>query len=64
MRRRHLALGTAGLGQEDANMHLMNLVWPNCFEQSPHVIGATSESLIRVTPVIRMLTMLVRSGRH
>lgn len=25
---KHLALGTAGLGQEDANLHLMNLVWP------------------------------------
>lgn len=27
---KHLALGTAGLGQEDANLHLMNLVWPVC----------------------------------
>lgn len=39
---KHLALGTAGLGQEEANLHLMNLVWPNIFEQSPHVIGACS----------------------
>lgn len=29
---KHLALGTAGLGQEDANLHLMNLVWPVSFE--------------------------------
>jgi splicing factor 3B subunit 1 len=26
---KHLALGTAGLGNEDALMHLLNLVWPN-----------------------------------
>lgn len=31
---KHLALGTAGLGNEDALLHLMNLVWPNCFEVS------------------------------
>jgi splicing factor 3B subunit 1 len=29
---KHLALGTAGLGAEDANLHLMNLIWPNIFE--------------------------------
>lgn len=29
---KHLALGTAGLGNEDASLHLMNLVWPNVFE--------------------------------
>ncbi|KAH9445852.1 hypothetical protein KEM48_004319 [Puccinia striiformis f. sp. tritici PST-130] len=42
---KHLALGTAGLGQEDANLHLMNLVWPNCFETSPHVIGACMDAI-------------------
>jgi splicing factor 3B subunit 1 len=31
---KHLALGTAGLGNEDALLHLMNLVWPNIFEVS------------------------------
>jgi splicing factor 3B subunit 1 len=36
---KHLALG-AGLGCEDSMLHLMNLVWPNCFETSPHIIGA------------------------
>jgi splicing factor 3B subunit 1 len=29
---KHLALGVAGLGCEDSMLHLMNLVWPNCFE--------------------------------
>ncbi|KEI41605.1 uncharacterized protein L969DRAFT_85410 [Mixia osmundae IAM 14324] len=35
---KHLALGTAGLGCEDAQLHLLNLIWPNIFETSPHVI--------------------------
>lgn len=34
---KHLALGVAGLGHEPALTHLMNLVWPNLFETSPHV---------------------------
>ena len=36
----HLTLGVAGLGCEDAVLHLMNLVWPNIFETSPHVINS------------------------
>jgi splicing factor 3B subunit 1 len=35
---RHLALGTMGLGCEDAMVHLLNLLLPNIFETSPHVI--------------------------
>ncbi|KAG9102841.1 hypothetical protein FRC06_000987 [Ceratobasidium sp. 370] len=42
---KHLALGVAGLGCEDSMLHLMNLVWPNCFETSPHVIGAVMEAV-------------------
>lgn len=42
---KHLALGVAGLGCEDAMMHLMNLVWANCFETSPHVVSAVMESI-------------------
>ena len=38
----HIALGVAGLGCEDALMHLLNYVWPNIFETSPHVINAVS----------------------
>jgi splicing factor 3B subunit 1 len=37
---KHLSLGVAGLGCEDALLHLLNLVWPNIFEESPHVIQA------------------------
>jgi len=36
----HLSLGVAGLGREDAMTHLLNLVWPNVLEESPHVISA------------------------
>jgi len=48
---KHLALGVAGLGCEDSMLHLMNLVWPNCFETSPHVIGAVMDAIeaMRIT---------------
>ncbi|KAF7336734.1 putative splicing factor 3b subunit 1 [Mycena venus] len=42
---KHLALGVAGMGCEDAMLHLMNLVWPNCFETSPHVTTAVMSAL-------------------
>ena len=42
---KHLALGVYGLGAEDALIHLLNFVWPNIFEQSPHVINAVTEAL-------------------
>ena len=36
----HMSLGVAGLGCEDGLTHLLNLVWPNIFEMSPHVVNA------------------------
>ncbi|KAK1353632.1 Splicing factor 3B subunit 1 [Heracleum sosnowskyi] len=42
---KHIALGVAGLGCEDALVHLMNYVWPNIFETSPHVINAVMEAI-------------------
>ena len=39
-RAQHMALGVAGLGCEDALTHLLNYVWPNIFETSPHVVNA------------------------
>jgi len=42
---KYIALGVAGLGCEDSMLHLMNLVWPNCFETSPHVIGAVIDAI-------------------
>ena len=42
---KHLTIGVAGLGYEDALMHLLNLVWPNIFETSPHVIGGMMDAI-------------------
>ncbi|KAJ3124045.1 Splicing factor 3B subunit 1 [Nowakowskiella sp. JEL0407] len=42
---KHMALGVYGLGCEDAMMHLLNYVWPNIFETSPHVINAVMDAV-------------------
>jgi splicing factor 3B subunit 1 len=42
---KHIALGVTGLGCEDALCHLLNFVWPNIFEVSPHVINAVMEAI-------------------
>lgn len=42
---KHLALGVQGLGCEDALIHLLNFVWPNIFETSPHVVNAINEAV-------------------
>ena len=34
----HMSLGVAGLGCEDALTHLLNYVFPNIFETSPHIV--------------------------
>jgi splicing factor 3B subunit 1 len=36
----HIALGVPGLGCEDALRHLLNYVWPNIFEDTPHLVNA------------------------
>ncbi|KAJ7903329.1 hypothetical protein B0H14DRAFT_2664537 [Mycena olivaceomarginata] len=33
------------MGCEDAMLHLMNLVWPNCFETSPRVSSAVASAI-------------------
>lgn len=42
---KHIALGVVGLGCEDAMIHLLNLVYPNIFETSPHVIDRIIEAI-------------------
>ncbi|KAG7714754.1 hypothetical protein KL949_004590 [Ogataea haglerorum] len=42
---KHMALGCAGLGYEDAFVHYLNLIWPNVLETSPHVIVRILESV-------------------
>lgn len=41
----HLTLGVAGLGCEDALVHLLNYLWPNIFEISPHIVQATTGAI-------------------
>lgn len=40
MATKHLALGVVGFGCEDALCHLLNFIFPNIFEISPHVCNA------------------------
>eukprot|EP00041_Stephanoeca_diplocostata_P034395 m.1171206 g.1171206 ORF g.1171206 m.1171206 type:complete len:1238 (-) comp24513_c0_seq1:788-4501(-) len=42
---KHMSLGVFGFGNEDALTHLLNLVWPNIFETSPHVINAVMDAI-------------------
>lgn len=51
---KHIALGVPGLGCEDGLVHLMNLVWPNIFETSPHLVAAVQEAI----------EVRVSSGKH
>jgi len=41
----HMTLGVYGFGCEDALNHLLNYVWPNVFETSPHVVQAFMGSI-------------------
>ncbi|XP_038057284.1 splicing factor 3B subunit 1-like isoform X2 [Patiria miniata] len=42
---KHMSLGVFGFGCEDALVHLLNFVWPNIFETSPHVIQAVMDAI-------------------
>jgi splicing factor 3B subunit 1 len=42
---KHLTLDVEGLGCEDMLLHLLNHLWPNIYEQSPHVIKAVHEGI-------------------
>ncbi|XP_065896764.1 splicing factor 3B subunit 1-like isoform X2 [Dysidea avara] len=42
---KHMALGVYGFGCDDALMHLFNLVWPNIFENSPHMVQAFMDAV-------------------
>ncbi|XP_072037887.1 splicing factor 3B subunit 1-like isoform X2 [Amphiura filiformis] len=42
---KHMSLGVFGFGCEDALIHLLNFVWPNIFETSPHVIQAVMDAI-------------------
>ena len=59
---KHMALGVQGLGCEDAMLHVLNYVWPNVFEESPHVINNVMEAIealrVALGPNIIMLYAL------
>lgn len=42
---KHMAIGVFGFGCEDALIHLLNYVWPNIFETSPHLVQAFMDSI-------------------
>lgn len=42
---KHLAVSCAYLDREDSLVHLLNLVWPNIFENAPHMINACMEAI-------------------
>ncbi len=42
---KHIALGCTALGREDAMAHLLNFVWPNIFDNSPHIMTTVHEAL-------------------
>ncbi|KAI1345220.1 armadillo-type protein [Xylariaceae sp. FL0016] len=52
---KHIALGVVGLGCEDAMVHLLNVIYPNIFETSPHVID-------RIIEAIEAIRVAVGSG--
>merc|ERR1711871_138583 len=61
---KHIALGVQGLGCEDAVLHLLNHVWPNIFEQSPHVIKAVLGAIegCRVSLGVHVIISYVLQG--
>ena len=64
---KHLALGVVGLSCEDALIHLLNMLWPNIFEESPHVVAATMEAIdgliVGIGP-LRMTNYLLQGLFH
>ncbi len=42
---KHMALGVAGFGCEEALLHLLNSIIPNVFDANPHLITAVIESI-------------------
>lgn len=63
----HLALGVYGFGCEDALIHLLNYLWPNIFESSPHLVqafmGAVDAMRVALGP-IRLLQYVLQGLFH
>merc|ERR1719355_300766 len=64
---KHMSLGVFGFGCEDALTHLMNFVWPNVFENSPHLVQAFMDAVdgMRVSlGPIKVLSYVVQGLFH
>ena len=59
-----VALGVQALGCEDALEHLLNYVWPNIFETSPHINNAVFEAIeaMRVSLGVHRVLLYVLQG--
>ncbi|KAJ8652471.1 hypothetical protein O0I10_011867 [Lichtheimia ornata] len=55
---KHMALGVVGLGCEEPLRHLLNYIWPNIFETSPHVINAVMEAIEGIRVALGPATIL------
>ena len=42
---KHMCLGSLASSCEDSYIHLLNLIWPNIFETSPHVINSVIDAI-------------------
>ena len=42
---KHIAIGVYGHNCEDALIHLLNFIWPNIFEDTPHLITSIYEAI-------------------
>lgn len=58
----HMSLGVYGYGCDDALTHLLNFIWPNIFETSPHVVqsfmGAIEGLRVSLGPIRLLLYTL------
>lgn len=64
---KHMSLGVYGFGCEDALTHLLNFVWPNVFETSPHLVQAFMDAVdgMRVSlGPIKVLSYVVQGLFH
>lgn len=63
----HMALGVSGFGCDDALIHLLNYLWPNIFESSPHLVqafmGAVEGMRVALGP-IRLLQYVLQGLFH
>ncbi|ORY95000.1 splicing factor 3B subunit 1 [Syncephalastrum racemosum] len=55
---KHMALGVVGLGCEEPLQHLLNYIWPNIFETSPHVINAVTDAIEGIRVALGPVTIL------